>query len=56
MLPTLLTRLALRGVPKHEADLLSYLFFDRSFTADLVALGREDARRHEDALVDLLHP
>jgi len=56
LLPALLTRLATRGVPEQEADLLSYLFFDRSFTADLVALGREDARRHEDAIVDLLHP
>src|SRR5690606_22708254 len=56
LLPTLLARLAQRGVPEHEADLLSYLFFDRSFTAALVALGREDARRHEDALVALLHP
>jgi len=55
-LPRLLTSLALRGVPEHEADLLSYLFFDRSFTADLVALGREDARRQEDALVTLLTP
>lgn len=54
VLPALLTRLALRGVPEHEADLLSYLFFDRSFTGELLALGREDARRQEDALLALL--
>jgi NTE family protein len=53
-LPALATRLALRGVPEFEADLLSYLFFDRSFTAELVALGREDARRQEDVLLALL--
>ncbi len=49
-LPALLTRVALRGVPYEEADLLSYLLFDRCFTADLVALGRADAQREEDAL------
>lgn len=53
-LPSLLTRFALRGVPEDEADLLSYVFFDRRFTADLVALGREDARRNEDEIVRLL--
>jgi NTE family protein len=53
-LPSLLARLALRGVPEDEADLLSYIFFDRRFTADLVALGREDARRQENEIVALL--
>jgi NTE family protein len=53
VLPALLTRLALRGVPEFEADLLSYLFFDRAFTGELLALGREDARRQEDALLAL---
>lgn len=53
-LPSLMTRLALRGVPEGEADLLSYLFFDRRFTSELVALGREDARRQEDEILQLL--
>ena len=53
-LPSLLTRAALRGVPDEEADLLSYLFFDRCFTAELIALGREDARRSEDEILALL--
>jgi NTE family protein len=54
VLPALVTRLALRGVPEFEADLLSYLFFDRAFTGELLALGREDARRQEDVFLDLL--
>jgi len=53
-LPSLLTRVALRGVPEGEADLLSYLFFDRRFTSELIALGREDARRQEDEILQLL--
>lgn len=49
------TRLALRtlgfiGSP-FEADLLSYLFFDRSYTAMLLELGLQDARRQEQDLV-----
>ena len=53
-LPALLARLALRGVPEDEADLLSYIFFDKQFTADLVALGREDARRQENEIAAAL--
>jgi len=53
-LPSLLARVALRGVPEDEADLLSYIFFDKRFTAELIALGREDARRQEDEIAALL--
>ena len=34
-----------------EADLLSYLLFDRVYTEPLVELGFEDARRQEEALL-----
>lgn len=56
LLPRLLARLARGRAPGGEADLLSYLYFDRAYTAELLALGREDARRHEDALARLLAP
>ena len=54
VLPALLTRFALRGVPEDEADLLSYLYFDAAFTAELLELGREDARRQRDQILELL--
>jgi NTE family protein len=54
LLPRLLARSALRGVPRHEADLFSYLFFDASFTQPLVELGRADARRQEEEILRLL--
>jgi NTE family protein len=53
-LPALLARLALHGVPEDESDLLSYLYFDRCFTTDLVELGREDARSQRDEIVGML--
>ncbi len=37
-----------------EADLLSYLFFDRSYTERLVTIGRRDAEQASDALVQFL--
>ena len=40
--------------PEQEADLLSYLLFDRSFTEPLVELGRADAKAREDELLRLL--
>ena len=53
-LPGLLSRLATRGVPEDEADLLSYLLFDRCFTGALVELGRADAAAREDEIMALL--
>jgi NTE family protein len=42
--------LGLAGEP-FEADLLSYLLFDRLYTEPLVQLGIEDARRQEEELL-----
>lgn len=50
----LFARFALRGVPADEADLLSYLYFDASFTSELLDLGYEDARRERDQIFELL--
>ncbi len=50
----IVARVASRGVPHDEADLLSYLYFDRRFTKQLVEMGREDARQREDDLLALL--
>jgi len=50
----LLARTALLGVPEKEADLLSYIYFDASFTGPLMELGREDARRQKDEILELL--
>jgi NTE family protein len=50
----LFARFALRGVPADEADLLSYLYFDASFTSELVDLGYEDARRDRERILEAI--
>ncbi len=54
LLPSLLTSMAQLGAPEGEADLLSYLLFDRSFTEPAMDLGRKDARARTSEIVDLL--
>ena len=54
LLPRLLARSALRGVPREEADLFSYLFFDASYTEPLMELGRHDAQSREAEIIELL--
>ncbi len=44
-------RYAARGA-LGEADLLSYIFFDRSYAERLIELGRHDAAEHADELVE----
>jgi NTE family protein len=54
LISTLVTHAARLGVPEEEADLLSYLLFDRCYTEPLVELGRADAEAREDEIVKLL--
>jgi NTE family protein len=49
----LVMRSAARGVPEGEADLLSYVLFDASYTRQLFALGRADAERQADEIAQL---
>jgi len=55
LLPELVARAAVRGTAD-EADLLSYLYFDACFTKRLIEMGREDARRSEYEILELLEP
>ena len=54
LIASLLERSATFGVPEQEADLLSYIYFDAAYTGELVELGREDARRQEDDILQAL--
>jgi NTE family protein len=52
----LVMRSAAHGVPEGEADLLSYVLFDASYTRQLFALGRADAARQTDEIAALFVP
>jgi NTE family protein len=54
LISALVTHATRVGVPEEEADLLSYLLFDRCYTEPLVELGRADAKAREDEIVKLL--
>jgi len=47
-----LVQFAAHGI-QMEADLLSYLFFDRCYTEELIALGRRDAEERADDIATL---
>lgn len=51
---SILTRTATIGTPEQEADLLSYVYFDKAYTENLIELGREDARAQSEAIYRLL--
>jgi len=53
-LPSLLVSSLMRGVPEDEADLLSFVLFDRCYTTELMALGRADALAQADRIAALL--
>jgi len=54
LLPRLLTSLTQLGMPEGEADLLSYLLFDRCYTLEAMQIGRADAHDHRDEILDLI--
>jgi hypothetical protein len=43
-------RYAVRGIAA-EADLLSYIYFDKCYAEHLTELGRHDAEAHADQLL-----
>lgn len=53
-LASLITGTASAGTPDDEADFLSYVYFDRSYTQRLIDLGRRDAAANHDAIFALL--
>lgn len=52
----LVMRSAAHGMPEGEADLLSYVLFDGSYTRQLFTLGRADAARQADDIAALFLP
>ena len=54
VIASLIRRTATMGVPRNEADFLSYIYFDRVFTDRLVELGRADAKASGDLILALL--
>jgi hypothetical protein len=54
VIAALIKSMATLGVPKDEADFLSYIYFDRAFTDRLVELGREDAKASGSRILELL--
>lgn len=56
VIAALIKQAATLGVPKSEADFLSYIYFDNDYTNTLVELGREDAKASQDEILALLEP
>ncbi|HEY2772610.1 MAG TPA: patatin-like phospholipase family protein [Candidatus Binatia bacterium] len=54
MIAAMIKLAATMGVPKDEADFLSYIYFDRVFTDRLLELGRDDAKASSDRILALL--
>jgi NTE family protein len=54
LVAALIKRTATMGVPRDEADFLSYIYFDNAYTDRLVDLGRADAALATDRILALL--
>jgi len=54
VIASFIKRTATMGVPRDEADFLSYIYFDSAFTDRLVELGRSDAAASGDRILELL--
>jgi len=54
MIAAMIKRAATMGVPRDEADFLSYVYFDKAFTDRLLELGRADAKASSDRILELL--
>ncbi|HEY4716107.1 MAG TPA: phospholipase, partial [bacterium] len=49
---TVIKWLATIKSPENEADLMSYLLFDREYASALIEIGFNDAKAKEDKLAD----